>query len=100
MTSQYGAYALHAEKASLHARTLMHTPTRPVNHTQARARTHANTDQYVILLFHGSNDSRTCFTITSYEYCLSCLKVFKLLCVLNNTFYKINYKDSKETEAN
>jgi hypothetical protein len=29
MTSQYGESALHAWKARLHARTLMHTPTRP-----------------------------------------------------------------------
>ena len=39
MTSQYGAYALHAGLARLHARTGMHTPTRPGN------RTHAQTDQ-------------------------------------------------------
>jgi hypothetical protein len=42
MTSQYGAYALHAGKVRLHARTFMHTPTRPGTHTHARtySRTH------------------------------------------------------------
>jgi hypothetical protein len=38
MTSQYGAYALHAGKARLHARTLMHT--RPGTHTHEHTRTH------------------------------------------------------------
>jgi hypothetical protein len=36
VTSQYGAYALHAGLARLYARMRMHTPTRPGN-----ARTHA-----------------------------------------------------------
>ena len=36
MTSQYGAYALHAEKARLHSRTLMHLR----SGARARARTH------------------------------------------------------------
>ena len=39
MTSQYGACALHAGKARLHALTLMHTPTLTGNHT------HTHTDQ-------------------------------------------------------
>jgi hypothetical protein len=39
MTSQHGAYALHAGKARLHARTRMHTPMRP------GTRTHAHKDQ-------------------------------------------------------
>ena len=43
MTSQYGAYALRAELARLHARMRMHTPTRWGTHM------HAHTDQYVIL---------------------------------------------------
>jgi hypothetical protein len=56
MTSQYGAYALHAGLARLHARMRMHTPTR----------THAHTDQYVILvlLFHGNSDSRKRLIVT------------------------------------
>jgi hypothetical protein len=44
MTSQYGAYALHAGLTRLHARMRMHTPTRPITHT------HAHTEQYVILI--------------------------------------------------
>ena len=38
MTSQYGAYALHAELARLDARMRMHTPTRPDTHMHAHAR--------------------------------------------------------------
>jgi hypothetical protein len=36
MTSQYGAYALHAGLARLDARTRLHTPMRPSTHTHAR----------------------------------------------------------------
>jgi hypothetical protein len=46
MTSQYGAYALHAGLARLHA--LMHMPTRPYTNMHARTRVH--TDQYVTLI--------------------------------------------------
>jgi hypothetical protein len=49
MTSQYGAYALCAGLASLHARMHMHTPTLPGTHMYARTDKHAHTDQYVIL---------------------------------------------------
>ena len=54
MTSQYGAYALHAGLARLHARMRMrmhmhmHMPKRPRTHLQARTRMH--THQYVIIL--------------------------------------------------
>jgi hypothetical protein len=44
MTSQYGAYALHAEKARLHPRTSMHTPTRSGTHTHARTPSPASTN--------------------------------------------------------
>jgi hypothetical protein len=43
MTSQYGAYALHAGLTRLHALISLHTHTRPDTHVQARA--HAHTDQ-------------------------------------------------------
>jgi hypothetical protein len=43
ITSQYGAYTLHARLARLHAPTLMYTPARPVH---ARTRTH----KYVIFI--------------------------------------------------
>jgi hypothetical protein len=39
MTSQYGAYVLHAGLARLYARMRMHTPSRPGAHMHAR--THA-----------------------------------------------------------
>jgi hypothetical protein len=48
ITSQYGAYALHAGLARLYALMRMHTPMRPG--TRIHARTHAHTDQYIILI--------------------------------------------------
>jgi hypothetical protein len=49
MTSQYGAYALRAGLARLHARICTHKPTRPGTHMHARTRKHAHADQYVTL---------------------------------------------------
>ena len=49
MTSQYGAYALRAGLAWLHALIRMHTRTPTCTHVRARPLTHAHTDQYVIL---------------------------------------------------
>jgi hypothetical protein len=48
MTSQYGAYELHAGLARLHARTRMYTPTRPGTRMYACARVH--THKYVIFI--------------------------------------------------
>jgi hypothetical protein len=45
MTSQYGAYALHAGLATLHACVHMHTPTRPGTHMRASARMHTQTSK-------------------------------------------------------
>ena len=42
MTSQYGAYALRAGLARLHARMCMHTSTRPGNHMHAGMHTQTN----------------------------------------------------------
>ena len=40
--------------------------------THARAqRSHMHSDHYVILLFHGKNDLRTCLSITLYVHCSS-----------------------------
>jgi hypothetical protein len=50
MTSQYGAYALDAGLARLHARMRMPTLTRQGTHIHARTRKHAHTDQYVVLI--------------------------------------------------
>jgi hypothetical protein len=44
-TSQYGAYALRAGLAKLHALTRMHTPTRPGTHIHARTRAHKQTNK-------------------------------------------------------
>jgi hypothetical protein len=54
MTSQYGAYALHAGSARLHAR--MHMNTRTDTHMHARTRMHIQTSKIYLLLFHGNND--------------------------------------------
>jgi hypothetical protein len=43
MTSQHGAHALYAGLARLHAPMRNYTPTRPGNHTHARARMHIQT---------------------------------------------------------
>ena len=48
MTSQYGAYALRAGLARLHACMRMHTPTCPCTHMHALTPSNAHTDQYVI----------------------------------------------------
>ena len=61
LTSQHGAYALHAVLARLHALICMHTLTRPG--TSMHARTH-------LLLFHGNSDSRP-LCVTLYVHCLS-----------------------------
>ena len=44
MTSQYGAYALRTGLERLYARMLMHTATRPGNHTHAQASKHTQTN--------------------------------------------------------
>ena len=79
MTSQYGAFALHAGLARLQARICKNTPTRPGIQMNAHTRTHARTDQY-LLLFHGNNDSRTRVNVTLFVHCLSyfrfCRKIF------------------------
>ena len=63
MTSQYGAYALYAGYARLHARTRMHTHPETRTHTQI-----CN----IYCLFHCSNDWRTRLCVTLQVYCLSC----------------------------
>jgi hypothetical protein len=55
MTSQYGAYALRAGLAKLHART------------------HKQTNKYYLLLLHGNTDSRTRLDVTLHVHCLSCI---------------------------
>ena len=45
MSSQYGAYALHAGLAKLYVRMRMHKPTHPATHMHARTSQHAHTDQ-------------------------------------------------------
>jgi hypothetical protein len=45
MMSQYGANALHAGLARLHARMRMHTPMQPGTHMHARTRMHTQTNK-------------------------------------------------------
>jgi hypothetical protein len=49
MTSQYGAYALHAGLTRLRKLICMHTHTRPNTYMHARTHTHAHPDKEVIL---------------------------------------------------
>jgi hypothetical protein len=76
MTTQYGAYALRAGLARLHAHMRMHTPTRSVTHMHSRTRKHALTDQYVIfIVFHGMNG----FVNAPYCYVIRTLPVLLYL---------------------
>ena len=66
MTSQYGAYALRAGLARLHARTHMHTPTLPGTHMHALASTHTETNMRYLLLFDdnsGHVNATQCYVI-------------------------------------
>jgi hypothetical protein len=60
-TSQYGAYALRAGLARLHARTRMRTPTLPRTHTHAR--THARTCIHL-----QANNNTYCFSTAPQCY--------------------------------
>jgi hypothetical protein len=77
MTSQYGAYALHAGLSRLHALTRMHTPTRPVTHMRTRTLKHAHTDQYAILIAFPQQR----FAIASQCYVIRTLPVLYLFSV-------------------
>ena len=77
MTSQYGAYALHAGQAMLHERKHDHAPVRLHPHTQAhtqaliRARTRAHTHTHT----HFSTATIVLWTrrsVTLYVHCLTC----------------------------
>jgi hypothetical protein len=66
--SQYGVYALHAGKVRLHARTLMHTPTRRVP-----TRTRTQTNMLYLLLFHGNSgfaNAPQCYVIRTLSLLL------------------------------
>jgi hypothetical protein len=73
MTSQHGAYALHAGLARLYGRMRMHTFTRPGIHMHARTRTHAHTGQCVILIaFPQQQWFRERVSLLRYTY-IACL---------------------------
>jgi hypothetical protein len=71
MSSQHGAYALHAGKARLHARTLMHTPTHPGTHM------HAHTSRPTRNSYCSSTATmiRVRASILRYTY-IACLVIF------------------------
>jgi hypothetical protein len=90
VTSQYGAYALHAGLTRLYARMRMHTLKRPGTQMHACARTHTQTNNYYSLLFH-SKMIRKHASVLRYTYiaCLVCLTyVFRdaLLFILADKF--------------
>jgi hypothetical protein len=65
MTSQYGAYALHAILTRLHALMRMNMPTRPGTHM------HACTDQ-------GHNNLQTRLNAKLHVHCPSCYSKFEM----------------------
>jgi hypothetical protein len=65
-TSQYGAYALHAGKARLHAGTHMHTPT--LTHARSHTLTHPHTEKNVILIAFSIQLLRERTSILSHTY--------------------------------
>jgi hypothetical protein len=76
MTSQLGAYALRAGLARLYTRMRTRTSSRADNHTHARTRKHAHTDQYVILLFHSNSgfvNASECYVIRILPVLLKCI---------------------------
>jgi hypothetical protein len=73
MTSQHGTYPLRAGLARLYARKRLHTPTRSGTHMHARARKHAHTGQYVILItFPQQQWFRERASVLRYTY-IACL---------------------------
>jgi hypothetical protein len=78
MTSQYGAYALHAGLARLYARMQMHTPTRSGTHMHARTDKHAHTGQYIILIAFSQQEwfrERASLLRNTYIACLVVLPI-------------------------
>ena len=71
MTSQYGAYALHAVLTRLYALTHTSTPMRRYPHSRRHARMHTQTNKYYLLLFHGNKDSRMRLNVTLYLHWVS-----------------------------
>jgi hypothetical protein len=68
ITSQYGAYALHAGQAGLQACTRMHTPTR------SGTRAHTHTHKYVIFIGfprHNNNPRASMFVIRTLPVLLN-----------------------------
>jgi hypothetical protein len=85
MTSQYGAYVLHAGYARLHALTFMHMLTLPVTqpHKHARTHTRAQTQKQICNInccFKATMFSRTHPNVMLlYVHCVSYLS-FNVLC--------------------
>ena len=78
MTSQYGAYALHAGKARLHARTRMYTLKRPCTHTHART--------------HRSIYNTYCFsTATIIRERASVLRCTYIACIVTSVYNLVGY---------
>jgi hypothetical protein len=78
MTSQYGAYALHAGLSRLHALMLMHTPTRPGTHMHVRTRMHVHRQTSNTHCFSTATMIRESFSKLRDTYFL-CLVCFELV---------------------
>jgi hypothetical protein len=93
MTSKYGAYALRAGLARLHAHAHAHALGYP---TQAHAR--VNTDQYVILLFHSNNgyaNAPQWYVICTFPLLLGFLTVCGLGCLTTTFRHSFSAQSSK-----
>ena len=97
MTSQYGAYALRAGKARLHARTRMHTPTRRDTRTHAYAhRTISNTYYFsteAMIRESASMLRYTHITCLVLGYKISTFFIFRFVDDIKFTIRDINVKE-------
>jgi hypothetical protein len=75
MTSQHGAYTLHAGLSKLYARMHMHTPTRWGTHVHARTHAQACTHRPIYNTYCFSTAKMISWmrlSVTSYVHCLPC----------------------------
>ena len=93
MTSQYGAYALRAGLARLHACMRMHTPARLGIHVHARTHAQACTQRPVCITYCFSTTimlSWTRLNVTLYVHCYIPHRVYRSWLLLFHILYRTN----------